>query len=218
MSTLVEEALALALEALRGGGIVPFAIVNGPTVRVTSMITAHRSDTAMNLGRRFVRQHAAGCTDYVIVVDEYMRIGGERHDALMVESGTHGSTAAIVHAHLYAGAAWTRPPMPVMQRPSALIDPFDLRWGEAINPDLFDPDANLAIHAISHALESDAAVTRTIRFLRARIRYHDRGLPPGMRQVVAINDHHQAITAANRRRLRDAFPGVRVEFGTEGVG
>jgi len=118
---------------------------------------------------------------------------------------------AELFAWPYRDRAWTGDRIPMGPRPSLLVDtdPLDFPWGDAITPDVVSADHTVAIHCISHDLSTDAAVARTIRFVRARLRSHAGALPSDMRQLVSVHDRDPLAPSA-RARLRAAFADLEL--------
>lgn len=208
VTSLLDHAVMLASEGLPE--LVPFALVQAATLHHATIVT-ERSDTAMHLGRKMVRRHRADASAYVIAIDTYIRVDGERTDAVMFEHGTRDADVAELFAWPYRDRAWSGDRIPMGPRPSLLvdIDPVEFPWGDAITPDLVSADRTVAVHCISHDLSTDAAVARTIRFVRARIRSHARALPSDMRQLVSVDDRGPLVPSG-RARLRAAFADLEL--------
>jgi hypothetical protein len=210
--SIVDRALALV-----GADPIPFALVErstgGPQY---ASLMATNSVRASIMGRRFVAAHAADATGYALAVDAFVRIEGERRDAIIVEHAMAGAPTAEVVACPYQrvdGALSFGDPLPYRIRPSALVplDPNTLDWG-VITPDFYAAGDNRAIHVVNHALEVDD--TRTVRFLRARARVFDRHLPasPPPTQECTIDIRGQHVPASRQvdlaARLGDVMAKV----------
>lgn len=94
------------------------------------------------------------------------------------------------------------------------MNPFELPWSPA-TPELANPSRRIAVHIVNHALASADDVTRTIVFLRGRLHYFAQQLPEDWQQAVRIDDRGQALSSAERNRLRAALAPHAVSFFTE---
>ena len=222
MSDLAEEALDVALGRLEGEGpMLPFALVKGEGTSACTTIVTDRSDRAAYLGRRIVRESAAALDAYAIATDAFIFRDGRRLDAIIVEAGTRGARDAALFAQPYdrTGSGPARrvgEPALLGHRPCELAvwDPLALDWG-ASTPDVYLDERKQAIHAVNHDLESDENVARTLRFVRARIRFHAPNLPEGSEQLVSFDDRGQTLTSATRAALRTLADVAQIAFTTE---
>ena len=82
-------------------------------------------------------------------------------------------------------------------------DPLVLDWGQA-TVELSHSRERLAVHVLNHRLASEDDDVRTLRFLRARLRWYGQNLPQGFRQRVVIDDRGQSVPASTKLRLRNA--------------
>ena len=215
MAELRDEALELALSELGPEGkLIPFVLATmRDGTRTHFTLVVERSDIALWVARNTVLSQASTIERYAIVVDTYLRIDGERHDAVIVEVGSHDAEVAHVTAHPYtraAGAATAGAPLDFERRPSALrpLDPFALAWSPGVTPEFFNEEENHAVHVINHELGSMERVVRTIRFVRARARHFARHLPANARQSVFIEDRGQDISAESRDLLARGLADV----------
>jgi len=213
MPSVRELALDIASSSL-DEDMLPFVLLDGAKGMTHLTIVTGRSYRALHLGRRMVREHADDATEYAIVVDAFVRIEGERSDALFVEIGAAGSEASHVTVHRYRREVGTKPafvgePLVYETRPSALVrwDPLELDWG-GITPDFYNKDQNHAVHVVAHELESTENVARTVRFLLARARHFSRHLPAGAQQSAFVDDRGQQVPAANREMLARGLAGA----------
>lgn len=87
------------------------------------------------------------------------------------------------------------------------IDPLDLEWGTA-TPELVNSDSGVAVHVVNHSLLDSGQLERNVIFLRSRIAFFERHLPPGMRQHVILDDRGQNIPAQIRQSLRAALETI----------
>ncbi len=96
-------------------------------------------------------------------------------------------------------------------------NPLDLDWGPA-TIELSDSNRRVAAHVLNHSLCRPQDVARTIRFVKARIRWFGRQLPPGFGQLVIFDDRGQAISEKTREQLRLACTDEQSEarFLSEG--
>jgi len=210
MPSLAELALEIAASSL--GDTLPFVLLAGVQGMKNLTIVTDRSDRALSLGRRMVRQQAEGATEYVIVVDVFVDLVRERSDALLVEVGAAGNDTAHVTAYRYRRG--DKPELfgePILyeKRPSSLVrlDPFTLDWN-AITPDLYNKEDKHAVHIVNHDLESADNVARTVRFLRARARYFARHLPADGKQTAFVDVRGQRVSPAHREMLARGLAGA----------
>lgn len=144
MNDLFELALAVAFDRLgTGAQLLPFALVVGDDdLDECLTIVTDRSDRALYLGRRLVRERAGATREYAIATDACVRRDGERLDAVIIETCKRGETSARVLAQPYrmAGEAAQAlgEPVSLGARPSELDawDPHSLDWGP-IAPDTY---------------------------------------------------------------------------------
>jgi hypothetical protein len=214
MPSLLELALDIAASSLEET-MIPFALINGGKGMTHLTIVTGRSDRALHLGRRMVREHAEGATEYAIVVDAFVRSEGVRQDALFVEMGAAGSKASHVTVHRYRRESGAKPTFTgesfaYETRPSALVrwDPLlELEWG-AVTPDFYNKEQNHAVHVVNHDLESTDNVARTVRFLRARARFFACNMPPNPKQSAFVDDRGQDVPTENREMLARGLAGA----------
>jgi hypothetical protein len=102
--------------------------------------------------------------------------------------------------------------------PEHEVDPFALDWG-SITPDSISRDG-VAIHTIAHDLATPAGLSRTLRFVDARVALFARHLPDGTKQGVIFDDRGQDLPAQTRDALRAGLPAhlAFVRFMSEGIG
>jgi hypothetical protein len=100
-------------------------------------------------------------------------------------------------------------PLDVERRPSALVrvDPNELDWG-GITPDFYNSQINLAVHAMSHRIETSEDAARTVRFLRGRSRRFALALPPGSSQMAFVDNVKRTIDPARIMELARGLDGV----------
>ncbi|GEM_PF-4290349 len=197
--------------------ITPFVFAERAEGNVHATIVTANSARAMILGRRMVRDQLAEATAYAIVCDSFVRIEGVRHDAVLIEHAARGELTAEIVAYPYRATEdglSIGEAVPFQRRPTALVplDPHALDWGPII-PDLYNAGLNKAAHSVTHRLDTDDAVDRTIRFLGARARMFARHLPPTPPpgQLAFIDLRGQTVPEARRARLTNGLAGVMEE-------
>jgi hypothetical protein len=192
------------------GPLVPFVLVDGAKRELLRVVVGDSAE-AQAAGRRLARERAATASGYALAYEAYVRAGGERRDAIVVETASAGDAEArlFVQAFERQGTTHVRlgEPTAVGARRSALlpVDPFALDWG-SITPDVVSKDET-AIHVVNHALGDDVAIERTLRFVAARMALFARHLPPTMRQAVIVDDRGQAVSSRARSRIRERLGG-----------
>ena len=198
MATLHEQALAIAIASIPpdDGPVFPFALASTAGVLQHTTIVTSNSHKAMATGRRMVLE--ARADEYAIVVDTYIRVEGERFDALFIEYGDRDVARVIAQRYRRApGVELVGEPLDVERRPSAIVplDPFELSWG-GVTPDMYNKTENRAVHVVNHELQSSEHIARTARFLRARARVFRTALPPNCKQTAFIDDRGQTVARA----------------------
>jgi hypothetical protein len=216
---LRKQALEFAVDGLGPDGmLIPFALASGPQGILNFTIVVDRSDEALEMGRKIVLDHANEIEQYVICVDTYLRIDGQRCDAILLEIGRRGEATVFAYRYERANGKATivGNEIEFERRQSALAkpDPFLFDWG-GITPDMFNEELNHAVHIVGHELESSENVARTIRFVRARARHFARHLPDGAKQSAFIEDRGQNITPQTRGRLASELGGVEIQYISE---
>jgi len=214
--SLRERALDLAKVSLDDGPVLPFVLLAsaGELLQHITVVSAN-SHAAMSAAHRIVREQGGASDEYAIVVDTYVRVEGQRHDAVLVEAGHRGADEVIVVAQRYSGRDFVGELLEYERRPPAYVkvDPQALRWGAA-TPDFYNDKQKHAIHVINHLLEPDN-VTRTVRFVRARARHFERNLPRGTQQSAFIEDRGQDVSPELRERFERELVGIGVQYMSE---
>jgi hypothetical protein len=212
VTDLARAALDLARDILADGQLLPFALVEGPDGLKKLTIVTPRSDMAMILGRRLIKAEVSA-ERYAICADAFLRIAGERRDAVLIEDGNRGDRTALVVGHPYSGAVFDTA-VDLERRPSAMHDwdPLDFDWGAA-SVDIYNEERKLAVHIVNHELATAEQLARSVRFVRARIRHHTRCLPQGTSHIVHVEDRDRVVDKAE---LRAGIGGTaQVMFASE---
>ncbi len=87
------------------------------------------------------------------------------------------------------------------------LNPTALDWG-AITPEFVNQERGVAVHVLSHILESSADKRRSITFLNGRIRWFSLHLPEGWQQHVMIDDRGQYLTSTDRSFIAQGVLGA----------
>ena len=213
MASLYQTALELAVKSFPddGSAPMPFAMAKtGDALQHFTIVTTN-SHKAMHLGRRIVRESAPDADEYAIVADTFIRVDGERSDALSVEFGNREGGRVIAQRYRKDGAAIITlgEPLDVERRPSALVlvDPNELEWG-GITPDFYNSQIKVAVHAMSHRMETSEDAARTVRFLRGRSRRFALALPPGSTQMAFVDNLKKTIDPARIMELARGLDGA----------
>jgi hypothetical protein len=198
MATLHEQALEMAIASIPedDGPLFPFALISAAGKLQHVTIVTSNSHKAMAVGRRMVLEQ--GGDEYAIVTDTFVRVEGERFDAVFVEYGDRDVGRVIAQRYRRTSKVeLIGEPLDVERRPSAFgrVDPFTLPWG-GVTPDMYNKNENHAVHSITHELQSSEHIARTVRFLRARARVFRAALPPNSKQTAFIDDRGQNISRA----------------------
>jgi hypothetical protein len=192
---LVEEAQAFARREGSSKEFVTTLLTRRASGRtVFTMMVADGSDRAVALARRDVRKRR-DVVEYAVVTR--MNVGTNQK-VMIIEGASRGDT----HAVRFAESVSPEPRREDLAAvPSAFvpIDPWALDWGP-VTPDLMSQDSTVAAHVVNHEL-SGANVGRTLRFLRARIRFHARHLPPGCAQEVVVDTRGQVAEPETLQRI-----------------
>ena len=89
-----------------------------------------------------------------------------------------------------------------------MVDPWQLHWGQ-ITPEFYSDAHKMALHVYCHNLESEENVGKTLRFVKARLRWFEEHLPVGTKQAVRFDDSGMNVSPAVRQAIRDLL-GSRV--------
>jgi hypothetical protein len=224
MNALARKALEHAFFSIEGheDPLIPFVMVERADGVDLLRLVVNDSAAAQSMGRKLARERAPHARGYALAYEGYLRLSGERKDAMIVEAAMAGEGAAQVVAQIFErGKSCARlgEPLVLPAIPSALepVDPFSLGWG-GITPDIVSRD-NVAIHVINHALGTGAEIERTVRFVRARMKLFRRALPPEMPQAIMVDDRGRELALATKAQLRKELgaESAFVKFTTDGV-
>jgi hypothetical protein len=206
---LARRALDHALSSIDGGAeLIPFVLVATPGGHDLVRVVTSASDRAIAACRSQARERRASGEAYCLAVETFLRRGEERIDGLLIECGVRGEPEALRFIQPFRrregpGVERLDDPLPFGAVRSAFLSviPLDLLWGSRVTPDFLN-ERTYAVHWVAHEFGSQESLWRTIRFLRARIRYQARHLPRELKAAVAVDARGGAVPEATREALR----------------